>query len=401
MVVTWLLAWPVALAEPLNPESFEPLAQTYTSGEETIDTDAVTFGPYTGVIREGIAIFAFGSLNVDEDLTVIGTRPLALLTTGDLTVRGRINVSAMRRMGGPGGATGPQSGEGNGPGAGESGLSGSGGGHCGLGGAADEGKLEGGMIYGDLLERLTGGSSGASAARSNGGFGGGGGGAIELGALGRLTITGNLLARGGDGQDRTDPGGGGGAGGGILLHGGLGSTCESLVSVIGGMGGDSTDDLAGGGGGGGCITTMGVDVRQCLLRTRGGPAGVDRQGVNKGTSASSGGGAAALNSPDPDYDGDGFRLSDGDCNDLNPRINPNQDPPDLDCDGKPDLPPADTGEVDTSSLETGDPEPAPPPASPAVPRPGYTLCASGGTMPLGGLSLIVLISLWRRRLDSL
>jgi len=119
----------------------------------------------------------------------------------------------------------------------------------------------GGRAYADLLGQLQGGSGGGIGSNSPGG---GGGGAIELGAVGNISVKGSVLANGGSaisgGLDTG--GGGGGAGGGILLHG-EGVTLSGLLSAIGGSGGSGgSDDRdfpnvavwgAGGNGGGGQV----------------------------------------------------------------------------------------------------------------------------------------------------
>ena len=76
-----------AVAAPLDPAAFAEIAASYDADGVTIDTDALTFGPHTGVIRGGVAVFAFGTLTLDGAISITGNRPLALLTTGDLTVR--------------------------------------------------------------------------------------------------------------------------------------------------------------------------------------------------------------------------------------------------------------------------------------------------------------------------
>jgi hypothetical protein len=103
----------------------------------------------------------------------------------------------------------------------------------------------GGKAYGDLTLRLEAGSGGGGAE----GFGltapggGGGGGAVEIGAIGNISLTGSVLANGGAGGN-SNPAGGGGAGGGVRLHGDtIHLTCSARLSAVGGSGGN------GGGGG--------------------------------------------------------------------------------------------------------------------------------------------------------
>ena len=212
-------------------------------------------------------MFDFSSINMGSgqslginSLSPPPDAPLALLSRGDITINGTIDVSA------PGlpflfpGASGPGGGSGTGAG-GEGGsttisvpgisygLQGGGGGG-GFGGPGYAGMTislpplvgsaaggPGGRAFADLLGQLQGGSPGGS---GGAGPGGGGGGAIELGAVGNISVKGSVLANGGIGPDFV-PGanyggsGGGGAGGGILLHGD-GVTLSGLLSAIGGNG---------------------------------------------------------------------------------------------------------------------------------------------------------------------
>jgi hypothetical protein len=59
---------------------------------------------------------------------------------------------------------------------------------------------------------------------------------IELGAVGKISVTGSILANGESPPSFGFGGGGGGGGGGILLHG-EGVTLSGLLSAIGGNGG--------------------------------------------------------------------------------------------------------------------------------------------------------------------
>ena len=127
----------------------------------------------TGIVSNGIAVFDFNSITVSSGQTLVGTGalPLALLSRGDATINGLINVSAtppqyygQASAGGPGGGSGGNFGEfgpfgngGGGPGGGGPGavslgspglsassVSGGGGGFGGPGGAgAANGSLPG------------------------------------------------------------------------------------------------------------------------------------------------------------------------------------------------------------------------------------------------------------------
>jgi hypothetical protein len=103
---------------------------------------------------------------------------------------------------------------------------------------------QGGSSYGDSAASLQGGSGGGSYGTHGGmGYGGGGGGAIEIGAIGRISVGGSISANGSSGSE----GGGGGSGGGIFLHGN--SVTLSSSGVLSAQGGNGSD--VGGGGGGG------------------------------------------------------------------------------------------------------------------------------------------------------
>jgi len=294
-----------AAAGPLNPLDFTSLgAFPSAPGAYTINTT----GPnptltepdgtaLTGIVSNGIAVFDFNSIAVGSGQTFVGTGslPLALLSQGDATINGLINVSAtppqyygQASAGGPGGGSGgniggfgPNGGGGpggGGPGAvvtlGSPGLSvtsvsgGGGGGFGGPGGAGvGSTNLPGGTAgarYGNLAQQLQGGSGGGSGSLT----GGGGGGAIEIGAVGSLTIKTNfgaaILANGGSVPASGYGGGGGGSGGGIFLHANSVLLMQAQLEAVGGAGSNSasifgpngSETAAGGGGGGGQVTIL-------------------------------------------------------------------------------------------------------------------------------------------------
>lgn len=149
----------------------------------------------------------------------------------------------------------------------------------------------GGAPYGDLARQLQGGSGGGTSF----GPGAGGGGAIEIGAVGSLVISGNVLANGGSTISGGARGGaGGGSGGGILLHADSVLLTGSLSAVGGdggsfsfipGPGGSFID--AGGGGGGGRVTILS------------GPGGFSESGATINVAGGAGGAGRAFNSPSP------------------------------------------------------------------------------------------------------
>ena len=292
-VVLALLPLAPAQAAPLNPNNFASLgANPFTQpGTYTVDTagSAPTLtgpgltAPLHGVVSGGEAVFDFDTLRLPYGATLVGvrdsgSRPLALLARGDITLDGVVDVSGAGDGGnfsangyaaGPGGGGGGGGGVrvnpagaggpgfvngGNGDSFGDGGNGGSvspgGGGGEGAGGAfggsGGNGAFNGepgGQAYGNLAASLQGGSGGVG---SGGSGGGGGGGAVEVDSGGVLRITGTLTAAGGGVSD-VDVGGG--AGGGILLSGGrvaLAAACRITA-----QGGASSS--RGGGGGGGRI----------------------------------------------------------------------------------------------------------------------------------------------------
>jgi hypothetical protein len=258
-------------AGPLNPLDFASLgAFPTTGGTYYFDTDGpnptlgVVGGPsVTGVVSGGIAVFDFNAITVGAAQTFIGigSMPVAFLSRGDATIDGTMNVSATANqtysVPGPGGF-----GSASGPGAGSPGSSliyinsfsdpggGGFGGRGGNGGAgysvgmppvyylSPSGGGQGGGSYGNLAASLQGGSGGGNYyLRGYTGYGGSGGGAIEIGAIGRISVGGSILANGSSGN------GGGGSGGGIFLHGA--SVTLSSSGVLSAQGGNGY----GGGGG--------------------------------------------------------------------------------------------------------------------------------------------------------
>ena len=235
-----------------------------------------------------IAVFAFSTFQLDAGvrITAVGSRPLAILSQGDMAVDGIIDVSAISNAsvsatlvdtpGAGGGAGGdgvpPRHGDPAagaptlaggqlGPGGPLGGASGSGGGSGGAGGHGEvfgSPSGVGGVDYVNLQLAIQGGSGGSASGRnSSNGFnilGGAGGGGIELGAANSVIIssTGQVLANGSNGRDGFlgATGGGGGGGGNILVHG-TNVANSGLLSAKGGNGG--TGIHTGGGGAGGDI----------------------------------------------------------------------------------------------------------------------------------------------------
>ena len=283
-------------AGPLNPGDFTPVGPFPTAGGTFIfDTSNLTLTgpgittPIQGSLSTtGVAVFDFNAITVASNQVFVSqnpfsnvtTPPLALLSRGDVTIDGKIDVSAPQLFTTPLGSPGGPGGFGSdgGPGAGGGGFSSAtgalaspgGGGFGGVGG--NGGRLDvvpgspgpppgyqvipfgggrGGSSYGDLAVSLQGGSGGGSIAGRSPVSGGGGGGAIEIGAVGGIAVGGSILANGMGG------GSGSGSGGGIFLHGDSVALSSSGILSAQGGGGGPTGTGGGGGGGGRVLIEVG------------------------------------------------------------------------------------------------------------------------------------------------
>ncbi|MCB9678961.1 MAG: putative metal-binding motif-containing protein [Alphaproteobacteria bacterium] len=323
-----MLILSLALAAPLDPRDHPPLAVGWSpAGPVSIDTSA---NPPTiddgQVVLEGLvvansAVFAFDGLVWDQPTTVTGQRALALLSWSELALTAPLDLSAVGPDAGPGGYRAQMDGDGVGPGGGDGGTHGAGGGFGGRGG--DAGTANGGAVYGNLRVVVEGGSGGGSPTGSL--EGGGGGGALELGAIGVLTVASDVRVDGANGDSGDDDGGGGGAGGGVLLHGAPGSACTARIDARGGDGGDSGERYGGGGGGGGRVVALGLAMAGCDVDTGGG-----RHGNGEDGSGQDGATGATTVDADPDLDADGSPAS-SDCDDLDAAVHPGM--PEMQCDG--------------------------------------------------------------------
>jgi hypothetical protein len=291
----------------LQPSSFAPLGQLPDeSGIYSINTSGSTpvmtlpdGSKLSGVLDPSgqFAVFTFNSVQLDNAwITATGSRPVALLSQGNMTLNStglQLSASGFPSFGsaqnipGAGGGAaswpvGPLSGGPGYPGGGP--TSGGGGGFGGAGGAGGPGYFStitpgpygpisstfnlpgghGGGTYGGASTPFEGGSAGGygSAFPPSAGAGGG---AIELGAQGSLQLLGTtVMANGGNGGST----GGGGSGGSISLLGTSVSLLGTQLFAMGGDGGpgtswggfDSGALGAGGGGGGGIIDIQGQIV---------------------------------------------------------------------------------------------------------------------------------------------
>lgn len=298
-IVACGLSTPGVIAGPIDPNLFRgpsPVDLTLTSGTYTINTTApgaptLSNGTttYIGLYSNNIAVFDFHSVFIGSGVTVNatpgpGTLAVALLSTTTEVINGTISVAGLGSSPGAGAADLGVGGNGefvpySGPGFGREAGSG-GGGFGGAGGAGQDGFNygipraggAGGGTYGNLADKLQGGSGGGSGS----GGGGGGGGAIELGAVGGLSIAGLIDARGGR---YTSNLGGGGSGGGIFIHA-PSVDISGVLDVQGGLGSPGNGGTApanrSGDGGGGRILIETTDASTLSLRgsapgTTGGP----------------------------------------------------------------------------------------------------------------------------------
>jgi len=282
---------PAPEAGPLDPMDFTSLGPW--PGAAAFDTDALTMnGEAGGVLQPQpgcalpIAVFTFdGDATLEDEITISGRRPIALLFQGELRVATTLDVggtsgdgpsdTGARGEAVSGGAPGgvgricAESVDGAGFGGGEShrgsatgsGARGGGGGSFGgMGGDVPSGP-DAGPTYGAFPE-LWGGSGGGGGGTicggsvARGGGGGAGGGAVEIGATQDIAfVSGRILSNGGDGGDPPSAAGvgGGGSGGGIHVHGyAVDMDADSLIQACGG-------DGAGDGGGGRIRVTVNME----------------------------------------------------------------------------------------------------------------------------------------------
>jgi hypothetical protein len=284
----------------------------------------------TGVVS-GIGFFQVGNLSVltASSVTVegggalrpAGTRALVLLSAGDVTIRGIVNVSAtsctgfdqVRFCGGPGGGAGARGeilASGCGPGgAGVFGQTidetGGGGGGLGTAGAAggdisvaEPGGAAGAACGEESLVPLVGGSGGGKG--GSGGNGGGGGGALQITSFTRIVLekttnaaAGITAGGGGGGAGNNGDGGGGGGSGGALLLEAPQVTLEDGTIVAANGGGGGAGDGGGEGSAGALSTAAAPGGNGGRIGGDGGALGRNPvTGMGGGDGTGAGGGAA-------------------------------------------------------------------------------------------------------------
>jgi hypothetical protein len=250
--------------------STRPPIGSCTQSPITMTTEQTTAGP------QPVALIVVKSLKIDANVAVLveGDIPLVIVSLGDVTLESGASIQANSishlSYTGPGGAPSPTNGDekGNGPGAGAAGdttgdtsIGAGGGAFCGVGGPGGAASAAAKPYGSSDLRPLLGGSSGGTA---NGG-GGAGGGAIQISAMGAISVIGDAyITTGGQGGASCINGAcsAGGSGGAILLEG----TTVNVAGILAANGG------AGGSGSGGGSDALPLMTSQLPSEAPGGPA---------------------------------------------------------------------------------------------------------------------------------
>jgi hypothetical protein len=252
-----------------------PLAVSSTTAIDTSQDTTCTF-VQPQPLGPDLCVVTATSINITGMLVATGSRPLALLSTGGITITGTIDVSSTSTRDGPGAndsscptagaGTGSTTGAGGGAGGSFGSVGGSGGkGSSGAVGAGSAAAASGtpSLVRGGCK----GGAGGVGTATDD--PPGSGGGALYLLAAGTLTNAGTINFSGsGGGRGRISKGGGSGGGSGGMLAlwaadlvtkdgtiygngGGGGGGADNGVSGNAGQSPSSATAAAPGGGGGG------------------------------------------------------------------------------------------------------------------------------------------------------
>lgn len=326
IILTLLVAAQRAAAGgPLDPQDFASLGSlSLAGGSFSVDTDALEIRDggggllFTGVVddQDGtadymnnvwipgsngipeIAVFPFDDIDIQSTatITVSGSRALALLSMGDAFIDTVINLSPPVRwsplFGGPtrtlgvaggfdGGDEVPGQSDGEGPGGGGEffwAAPGSFGGQAFISASSSQP----GPTYGDLaFGPLQGGSGGGGQGLPDKG-GAAGGGALEVGALGSITLgtSGSLVVAGG----QSETGGGGpfhsggatGSGGGVRLSG-------RSVNLLGSVDASAWQTFSTGvanGAGGGRVAVFGYSIFPEFIAGTTTPGGFDTSAID-------------------------------------------------------------------------------------------------------------------------
>jgi hypothetical protein len=282
---------PNVCSTPASAEQTGVYAQQITL-DTTVDALCDAIVPQTG--GPEICVIHVPSLSITSALTVKGSRAIAFVADGDISVQGTLDASANGLAGGPGavGISGAAvSGAYGGGGAGFR-TAGSNGGST---NAQGGGGLGGLMFDISSSTLLLGGSHPAAPTGFNSQYvsrgGGGGGGVMLLSCRGTVTVNGRIDLTGGGGQAGRDinttsvgvtnicAGAGGGSGGNLVLAGAKVVVSGATISANGGGGG-------GGCSGDNCVGNAGQDGSMTTASAAGG------LGYNDGGRGGSGGAAS-------------------------------------------------------------------------------------------------------------
>lgn len=259
-----------------SPGTFAPTGNVEFSTHGTptmnVNCDGTTTGSSTcsGVVlgtgNAERAVFNFNGVSIPSGVTLsavanLGSRPLVILSKGDMTIQGTIDVKGATPSVAKGGRDSqagfnnhPVSGGyiGTGPGSG-GGMQGDGGNASGGGTGLDNKCFDAdGSVFPAVVAGIATGGGGGDGDPSAG-DGGGGGGGLELGTLRTFSCNNCFVVGfGGDGGTGYE-GAGGGAGGGLIVHANVISSSNGAFNFRGGHAGDGSSGPGGGGGGGGRI----------------------------------------------------------------------------------------------------------------------------------------------------
>ena len=261
----------------VTPTNFDPCtlpaAISGASFANTVDTDpCIANGTVHGTsyTSDTVCLFHVDAVDI-MGLSVMGSRPLLIVSDGDVSVSGQIIMepSATDACGQPNSSSNAATSGGGGGGGGS--TAGGNGGHGGMDTTFNDGTgPRGNAMLSPLLPGCAGGSGlGTPMHFPLGGMFGRGGGAIEIASATRVHVTGGIAAGGeqgfgGNGTSMSPAeaagGGGGGAGGMILLEAPTIDIAGGFTVCAGGGGGGqggSVDEIGGGGGAGGCSMAIG------------------------------------------------------------------------------------------------------------------------------------------------
>ncbi len=283
--------------------------KTFT-GAIAIDTgSSAECAPVTLTSGGDLCVVFARNLTIDTGATLraFGPRPLALIATGALTVRGTVEVSSKRLSPTEPGAGSRTCAHERAPVADTGGAAGGAGGSMAFGGGAGgNGDLDrdgGGVVAlgglpGATTARpttvLVGGCHGQQGATGidAGGSGGGGGGAVYLRGAMLTLASGSAVRAAGAGGERglTEGGGGGGGSGGVILLETLALVPDGILLAAGGGGGGGGDDNVDGDPGDDSTSTDQVAAGGSMAGAGGDGGDGGNVGAGEAASSANGGG---------------------------------------------------------------------------------------------------------------